>query len=161
MNVYDFDKTIYKYDSSVRFYLFCVKRNKLLLLHSPMQFFYLICYLLKLLSTKQYKQKSYTFLSPCDSAFDSIIFKWLIIAANSPNSNKNLYRFWISCLSSLKSRKSDLNRCIIRQKSDKFSNNSPREKSSSMISSLYSASSLDVQGLYKYSPGKSLELFSK
>jgi len=26
MNAYDFDKTIYRYDSSVRFYLWCVKR---------------------------------------------------------------------------------------------------------------------------------------
>ena len=76
MNVYDFDKTIYKYDSSVRFYLFCVKRNKLLLLHSPVQFFYLICYLLKLLSTKQYKQKSYTFLKYIKNINKTVTLFW-------------------------------------------------------------------------------------
>lgn len=33
VNVYDFDKTIYDGDSSLDFYLFCIKKNKLLLLN--------------------------------------------------------------------------------------------------------------------------------
>lgn len=35
MNVYDFDKTIFKYDSTEKFYIFCLKRHKKILLRTP------------------------------------------------------------------------------------------------------------------------------
>ena len=35
INVYDFDKTIYDGDSTIDFWIFCLKRNKTILLNIP------------------------------------------------------------------------------------------------------------------------------
>ena len=45
MNIYDFDKTIYDGDSSIDFYKFCVKKNKLLILNSFKVLFYYFLYI--------------------------------------------------------------------------------------------------------------------
>ena len=47
-NVYDFDKTIYDGDSSLDFYLFCVKRKKVIFLITIKVFFAYILYFLKI-----------------------------------------------------------------------------------------------------------------
>ena len=44
MNIYDFDKTIYDGDSSIDFYKFCVKKNKLMILTSFKELFYYFLY---------------------------------------------------------------------------------------------------------------------
>ena len=49
INSYDFDKTIYDCDSSVDFYLYCLKRNKKVLLSLPIQIYGLILYILGIL----------------------------------------------------------------------------------------------------------------
>ena len=48
LNVYDFDKTIYDGDSSIDFYLFCLKRKKSIILLLPKQVFAMILYKLKI-----------------------------------------------------------------------------------------------------------------
>ena len=48
MNIYDFDKTIYDGDSSIDFYKFCVKKNKLLILNSFKVLFYYFLYIFKM-----------------------------------------------------------------------------------------------------------------
>ena len=52
MNVYDFDKTIYHGDSSLHFWLYCIKRNPLILLLLPIQFLNLLLFKLKISEDK-------------------------------------------------------------------------------------------------------------
>lgn len=71
MNVYDFDNTIYDGDSTVDFYLFCLKRHKKILLCLPS----LLCafvtyYVLKIGTKTQFKEKMYRFLRHCDTDRD-------------------------------------------------------------------------------------------
>ena len=47
MNVYDFDNTIYDGDSSIDFYLFCLKKNKKVIYLLPKQFLAFTLYKIK------------------------------------------------------------------------------------------------------------------
>ena len=48
MNVYDFDGTIYRGDSTVDFFLFCMKKKPVLVFHFLKQLFYYFLYILKI-----------------------------------------------------------------------------------------------------------------
>jgi len=61
MKVYDFDKTIYSHDSSVDFYIFNLKYNKILLKYLPSQTWAFILYKLKIISKSQMKQTFYRY----------------------------------------------------------------------------------------------------
>lgn len=62
INVYDFDKTIYNGDSSIDFYLYCLKRKKRIIFLLPVQFFSMILYLLKIKEKEYFKEKFFSFL---------------------------------------------------------------------------------------------------
>lgn len=62
MNVYDFDKTIYKGDSTLDFYLYCLKKQPLLLLLLPIQMGGFLLYKLGRYRKVQFKEKFYIFL---------------------------------------------------------------------------------------------------
>ncbi len=62
MNLFDFDKTIYKYDSTVRFWLYCMKIKPYIALGLPMQVFYTILYKLRLVSKEKYKSRFFFFV---------------------------------------------------------------------------------------------------
>ena len=62
MNVYDFDKTIYDGDSTIDFYLFCVKRKPSILLLLPVQLGGAILYILKIKKKEYFKEKFYLFV---------------------------------------------------------------------------------------------------
>ena len=62
MNVYDFDGTIYKKDSTVQFYLFCLKRNPLLIRYIFVQLWYFVIYVFSLVDKKRFKQGFFSFL---------------------------------------------------------------------------------------------------
>ena len=67
MNVYDFDNTIYKGDSTKDFYIFSLKRHKKILLLLPsLAFAFIKYYVFKSGSKTQFKEKMYRFLSYCD-----------------------------------------------------------------------------------------------
>ncbi len=67
MNVYDFDRTIYNGDSTVDFYLFCLKRHKkIALLFPSLVAAYIRYYILKKGNKTQFKEKMYRFLAYCD-----------------------------------------------------------------------------------------------
>ncbi len=67
MNVYDFDNTIYDGDSTVDFYLFCLKRHKKIATLLPSLFFaFLKFYVFKKGTKTQFKETMYKFLSFCD-----------------------------------------------------------------------------------------------
>lgn len=67
MNVYDFDRTIYNGDSTVDFYLFCLKRHKkIALLFPSLAVAYINYYIFKNGTKTQFKEKMYRFLTYCD-----------------------------------------------------------------------------------------------
>ena len=61
MNVYDFDNTIYKGDSTRDFYFYTLKKCPLILKYLPYQGFYFIKFALKLITKTQFKEKFYIF----------------------------------------------------------------------------------------------------
>ncbi len=67
INVYDFDKTIYKNDSTRDFYFFCIKNNPKALLCLPQQLIAFIKYMLKIYTKTQFKEKFYVFLTKNNS----------------------------------------------------------------------------------------------
>lgn len=62
MTVFDFDKTIYKTDSTVAFWGYCIKRKKSLLWLLPKQGFYGLLYGLHIIRLTAFKEKFYCFL---------------------------------------------------------------------------------------------------
>lgn len=62
MNIYDFDKTIYDGDSSIDFYKFCVKKNKILILNSFKVLFYYFLYFFKLKNKNDVKEAFFSFM---------------------------------------------------------------------------------------------------
>jgi len=57
MNLYDFDKTIYKKDSSIQFYFYCLQKKPYLFFHVIYIAFLFILNKFKLMSTKIFKEK--------------------------------------------------------------------------------------------------------
>lgn len=63
MNVYDFDGTIYNGDSSIDFYLFCIKKKPLVVFKSIFkQLSGVVLYTTKRISKEQYKERYFSFL---------------------------------------------------------------------------------------------------
>lgn len=74
INAYDFDETIYDGDSSVDFYLYCLKKNKKVLLVLPTQIYGVLVYLLHIKDKTYFKEKVFSFLKKIqdvDSLVDS------------------------------------------------------------------------------------------
>lgn len=67
MNVYDFDKTIYKNDSTADFYFFELKRNPKILLLLPSLVWAALLWQLGFIEKKQFKERFYRFLSRIDN----------------------------------------------------------------------------------------------
>lgn len=63
MNVYDFDKTIYDGDSTLNFYLYCLRKHPKLLLNLPKQLIYIALYIFGKYDKTTFKEHFYTFLS--------------------------------------------------------------------------------------------------
>ena len=66
-NAYDFDKTIYKSDSNIDFYFFCIKKQPAIILEMPVVLAYAFLYLLKLCSKTTFKEKFFRFFRYLDS----------------------------------------------------------------------------------------------
>ncbi len=84
VNVYDFDETIYKGDSSRDFYLYCLFKYKKLFLLQPKVAFYGILFLLKIYTKTQFKEKVFEFV------------KWI------PDIDDVLKQFWDSHIHNIK-----------------------------------------------------------
>jgi len=76
INAYDFDETIYDGDSSVDFYLYCLKRNKKVLLSLPTQLFGLILYIIGIKDKTYFKEKVFSFLKYIENVDDYIKDFW-------------------------------------------------------------------------------------
>jgi len=66
MNVYDFDGTIYNGDSSIDFYLFCLKKNPKILKYVPKQLKATILYKIKKITKTEMKESFFAFLKDID-----------------------------------------------------------------------------------------------
>ena len=76
MNVYDFDKTIYNGDSSIDFYLFCLKRNKSIIFLLPKQILYFILYKLKIKTKVEFKECFFSFLKKIKNVDNEVELFW-------------------------------------------------------------------------------------
>lgn len=63
MNVYDFDQTIYRRDSTADFYFYCLARRPEIALLLPMQGFHFARYLLGRISKTAFKERFYRFFT--------------------------------------------------------------------------------------------------
>lgn len=76
LNVYDFDKTIYDGDSSIDFYLFCLKRKKSIILLLPKQVFAMILYKLKIKDKEYFKSQFFSFVKKIDNIDKTVEVFW-------------------------------------------------------------------------------------
>lgn len=76
MNVYDFDKTIYDGDSTINFYLFCLKRYPIIVTCLPRQIYAAIKYKLKKISKTEFKEQFYSFLSFIKNIDEEVVIFW-------------------------------------------------------------------------------------
>lgn len=75
MNVYDFDNTIYRGDSTADFYFFCLKRHPKILKHIPaLAAAFVRFYVLKQGNKTQFKEKMFSFLPYTDAEKDVSAF---------------------------------------------------------------------------------------
>ncbi len=77
-NVYDFDQTIYKRDSSLDFYLFCAGKRPVILAEIPVLLICSVAFLFRILSKTAFKEKFYRFLRYLDSIDDLIAEFWKV-----------------------------------------------------------------------------------
>lgn len=71
MKIYDFDNTIYRGDSTVDFYLYCLKRHPKMICTFPKLIGgFVKYYILKKGTKTELKEKMYTFLQYCDTEND-------------------------------------------------------------------------------------------
>ncbi len=63
MNVFDFDGTIYDGDSSIDFWLFCIKKQPTLLRFLPKQFLGVFLYFLGKITKEEFKSRFFLFFS--------------------------------------------------------------------------------------------------
>ena len=62
MNLYDFDKTIYNGDSTIDFYVFCIKKNKKIIKYLPAQIISFVKYKIGLIKKNEFKEQFFVFL---------------------------------------------------------------------------------------------------
>lgn len=62
MNVYDFDGTIYDGDSTLDFWLYCLKKQPVLFLYAPKQIWYFFMFKFRLTERAKFKEIFYGFL---------------------------------------------------------------------------------------------------
>ena len=85
--IYDFDKTIYDGDSSINFFLFCLRKKFKLLKYIPAIIYYFILHTLKIISTKEFKEHFFSFLKEFENIDEMVRLFW--------NKNKNkIYNFF-------------------------------------------------------------------
>ncbi|MEO4054114.1 haloacid dehalogenase-like hydrolase [Solibacillus sp. CAU 1738] len=78
MNIYDFDKTIYDGDSTLDFYIFCLKKQPILIFYMPIQIFSFFLYLLKKKKKIEFKQDFYGFLKLVKDREEKVCLFWEI-----------------------------------------------------------------------------------
>lgn len=75
-DVYDFDKTLYINDSTIMFYLYCLKHNRETRKYLPTHVFYFIKYQLKIITKEEFKQKFFEFVQSIDDIDKDVQYFW-------------------------------------------------------------------------------------
>ena len=78
IDVFDFDKTIYDGDSSVDFYLFCLRRNPGILKYVPLLIIAAAKYILSRNGKTQFKQTAFSFLNSIKDTEQSVEAFWSV-----------------------------------------------------------------------------------
>lgn len=86
MNCYDFDKTIYKKDSTKQLLLFAIKQKPILIFYAIKICFFALLYFFKIIDLKKFKQVFFGFLKKFDNKQDLIAKFWV--------KNKSLINTW-------------------------------------------------------------------
>jgi len=76
MNVYDFDKTIYKGDSTTQFFFYCLRKKPALLRYAPMQLWGFSKYFLGITDKTTAKETFYRFLRGLKDVDSMVISFW-------------------------------------------------------------------------------------
>lgn len=76
MNVYDFDDTIYNGDSTIDFYLFCIKKKPQLIRYIFKQVYGIALYKLKMINKTKMKEYFFSFLKGIENIDDFIDEFW-------------------------------------------------------------------------------------
>ncbi len=76
MNIYDFDKTIYKNDSTADFYFYCLKKHPKILVWLPYQAFSFFLYIIGLYTKTQFKERFYKFFKSIKDIEGDVISFW-------------------------------------------------------------------------------------
>lgn len=77
MNVYDFDKTIYKHDSATDFYLYCLQMYPYIFILWPYQLVMALLWALHIISRDTFKQEFFRFLFIIPRIDDTVEDFWL------------------------------------------------------------------------------------
>lgn len=85
IDIYDFDGTIYSGDSTIDFYLYCLKHNIFLIRFLPLQTLYFIKYKFKLVKKVKFKEKFFSFLKGINDVDKKVELFW--------NKNQNKIRY--------------------------------------------------------------------
>lgn len=76
IKAYDFDKTIYNGDSSVNFYIYCLKKYPSIIWLLPIQLWGILLYLLKIKNKKYMKEKFFLFLTKVNNVSLEVDLFW-------------------------------------------------------------------------------------
>lgn len=76
MNIYDFDKTIYKNDSTADFYFYCLKKHPKIIMWLPYQAFVFFLYIIGLYTKTQFKQRFYKFFKSIKDIESEVVAFW-------------------------------------------------------------------------------------
>lgn len=87
MNVYDFDKTIYKGDSTLDFYFFCLRKKPIIIKEFPKQIYSAILYKLGKITKTEFKENFYIFLNDLENIDNLLKEFW----DNNQNKIKSFY----------------------------------------------------------------------
>ena len=87
MNVYDFDKTIYKGDSTLDFYFFCLRKKPIIIKKFHKQIYSAILYKLGKITKTEFKENFYIFLNDLENIDNLLKEFW----DNNQNKIKSFY----------------------------------------------------------------------
>ena len=76
VNIYDFDGTIYDGDSTLDFYMFCLKKNIKIFILLPKQLFYIFLYKINIKNKNQMKEVFFSFLNYIDNIDEYLVEFW-------------------------------------------------------------------------------------
>lgn len=76
MNVFDFDKTLYKGDSTLDFYRFCLRQHPSIVCALPEQLFAASKYAMRMIDKTRLKEHFYSFLSHLNNPYQDVNNFW-------------------------------------------------------------------------------------